>query len=90
MAFSGTLTASYLNSIGNITKGADADASVVIEHGLSFEPEYVHVCAKSGSEAAWRISAKDATHLTLVASAGAGTGGSICSVLAGKRHSIIG
>jgi hypothetical protein len=89
MAFSGSLTATKLSSIGVITKGADGDTSVSLAHGLPSAPDAVIVTAVSGTEAGWRISAIDSANITLVASDGANTRNSSCKIVALVLHSVI-
>ena len=89
MAITGTLTRTNLTSKGDFTKAADADASLVIPHSLGAIPDYCVLAAVSGTEAAWRISAMDATNLTLVASAAGGTAASVVKIVAGILHSLI-
>ena len=89
MAFSGSLTATYLSASGNITKGADTDNQVTLAHGLGAEPDAVILTAKSGTEAGWRVKSKDATNIVIEASTTAGTANSTVSVVALILHSIV-
>lgn len=90
MAFSGTLLATTLSAQGQITKGADADISVDLPHGLGVIPVGAIISAISGTEVDWKVSAMDNVNVTLTASNGAGTANSVCSVVVLKTlHSII-